>query len=385
MHTPGSIEDQVSVSIPSEKCLIVGNLVSKEFPNMFPLVGLTGSVDVLKWVSSVRKLLWKFPEPKHLLSSTNTVIDDRLKTRQTMIKFADSIQFVHDQTVRLLNDGYEVDEVINRIKRIGLPISGDLISQTNGDLEWAVRAVVNFYLGWFKGYIDQLFPLSHSKKIKYLNELLTGRYRNKGWVRMYNRARIGLHRSNRHRDTKNGTAILDELTWSLQLSMWAAEISGAKKAIKLTNQVVDALIQARSKNKLAKNVYTFFVNRCIFEEKIVNFNANQHLPTEQLLKVLPLRYRAEKCDPTFEMKIFIELSNNDNIIETGFILRHCIVEKIDAKVYSGSYNLHMQTTSNVFRKVLMRKIIVDAISNSQVILKSGTVNDLKLFISFFDP
>ena len=375
----------MSVWIPSEKCLIVGDVVGTEFPNMFPLAGFNVRIDLMKWVSSVRKLLWNLPNPKHLLSSTNSIIGDELKTRQTMTQFADALQFVHDQTVRLLNDGYEVDEVVDIMKRKALPISGDLLAYTKGDLEWAVRGVVNFYLGWFSGYIDELFPLTHSKKLKYLNELLSGKYRKRGWVRMYNRARIGLYRSSRQSKNKNGTANLDELTWSLQLSMWAAEISGAKKAIKLTNQVIDALIQARGRNKLAKNVYTFYANRCLLEKKIVHFNANQNLPTDQLLKVLPLRFRAENCDLNLVIKVFFELSDGEHMEEAVFVLRNCVVEKIDAELNTGAYNLHMQTTSDVFRKVLMRKINVDALSSLQVVFKSGTVDDLKLFLSFFDP
>ena len=375
----------MSVWIPSEKCLIVGDVVGTEFPNMFPLAGFNVRIDLMKWVSSVRKLLWNLPNPKHLLSSTNSIIGDELKTRQTMTQFADALQFVHDQTVRLLNDGYEVDEVVDIMKRKALPISGDLLAYTKGDLEWAVRGVVNFYLGWFSGYIDELFPLTHSKKLKYLNELLSGKYRKRGWVRMYNRARIGLYRSSRQSKNKNGTANLDELTWSLQLSMWAAEISGAKKAIKLTNQVIDALIQARGRNKLAKNVYTFYANRCLLEKKIVYFNANKNLPTDQLLKVLPLRFRAENCDLNLVIKVFFELSDGEHMEEAVFVLRNCVVEKIDAELNTGAYNLHMQTTSDVFRKVLMRKINVDALSSLQVVFKSGTVDDLKLFLSFFDP
>ena len=71
----------------------------------------------------------------------------------------DAIQFVHDQTVRLMNLGLDPNEIAERLvlpKHLG---DSPYLKEFYGTPEWSAKNVFSGYLGWFDGNPSSLKPL----------------------------------------------------------------------------------------------------------------------------------------------------------------------------------------------------------------------------------
>ncbi len=141
-HTPGETPDALSVWLPKYKAAFVGDNVYDSFPNIYTLRG-TPPRWALDYVASINKVLKLQPElvlPSHGLP---IVGNDQITKRLT--QYRDAIQYVHDETVKGMNDGKDVYTLMREIK---LPPELD-IRETYGKVAWSVRGIYEGYVGWF--------------------------------------------------------------------------------------------------------------------------------------------------------------------------------------------------------------------------------------------
>ena len=98
-HAPGETDDQIFVWLPEYEALFPGDNIYKTFPNLYTIRG-TSHRDVNAWVNSLDAMIALEPKnifPSHTLPfSGDSAID-------TLIIYRDGIQFIHDQTIRLMN------------------------------------------------------------------------------------------------------------------------------------------------------------------------------------------------------------------------------------------------------------------------------------------
>ena len=83
-----------------------------------------------------------------------------VQVQKQLTAYRDGIQFVHDQTLRLMNKGVHPVEVA---RSITLPLSlrdNPFLQCFYGTPEWSSRAVFDAYVGWFSGNPEELFPLT---------------------------------------------------------------------------------------------------------------------------------------------------------------------------------------------------------------------------------
>ncbi|MBI3837315.1 MAG: MBL fold metallo-hydrolase [Planctomycetia bacterium] len=141
-HTPGETPDALSVWVPKYKAAFVGDNVYDSFPNIYTLRG-TSPRWALDYVASINKVLKLQPEfvlPSHGLP---IVGHDPIVKRLT--KYRDAIQYVHDATVKGMNDGKDVFTLMREVK---LPAELDM-GETYGKVAWSVRGIYEGYVGWF--------------------------------------------------------------------------------------------------------------------------------------------------------------------------------------------------------------------------------------------
>ncbi len=141
-HTPGETPDALSVWIPQYQAAFVGDNLYDSFPNMYTLRGTTPRWP-LEYIASLDKVLALKPElvlPSHGLPIQGA---DRVTERVT--KYKNAIQYVHDETVKGMNDGKDVFTLMREIK---LPAELD-IGEDYGKIAWSVRGIYEGYVGWF--------------------------------------------------------------------------------------------------------------------------------------------------------------------------------------------------------------------------------------------
>ena len=169
-HAPGETNDQLFVWLPDHKSLMPGDNIYKTFPNLYTIRGTTHR-DVMGWVNSLDKMLSLNPEyifPSH----TKPIIGNDISSTLTL--YRDAIQFVHDQTVRLMNEGYYPDQIIEMIELPNSIQESPFLSEFYGTVRWSVKSIFNGYLGWFNGNPTELDPLPRKKEAQMLAELVGG-------------------------------------------------------------------------------------------------------------------------------------------------------------------------------------------------------------------
>ena len=141
-HTPGETYDHLTVWVPKYKAAFVGDNYYDSFPNIYTLRG-TKPRWALDYVESINKVLALKPEI--ILPSHGTPVFGSAEITGRLTKYRDAIQYVHDETVKGMNQGKDVWTLMNEIK---LPPHLD-IGDSYGRVSWTVRGIYEGYVGWF--------------------------------------------------------------------------------------------------------------------------------------------------------------------------------------------------------------------------------------------
>ena len=169
-HAPGETNDQLFVWLPEFNSLMPGDNIYKTFPNLYTIRGTTHR-DVMGWIGSLdhmRSLNPQFLFPSH----TRPIVGKDVSIALTI--YRDAIQFVHDQTVRLMNEGYYPDQIVEMIDLPKELKESPFLYEFYGTVRWSIKSIFNGYLGWFNGNPSDLDPLSRIEEAKRFSKIAGG-------------------------------------------------------------------------------------------------------------------------------------------------------------------------------------------------------------------
>jgi alkyl sulfatase BDS1-like metallo-beta-lactamase superfamily hydrolase len=150
LYTPGETPDHVTVWIPQFKAAFVGDNYYGSFPNLYTLRG-TQPRWAMDYVNSLNKVLAL--EPELVLPSHGQPIVGAAEVRRLLTRYRDAILYVHDETVKGMNEGKDVLALMRESK---LPPALD-IGESYGKISWSVRGIYEGYVGWFDGNPSTMF------------------------------------------------------------------------------------------------------------------------------------------------------------------------------------------------------------------------------------
>ena len=171
VHAPGETNDQLFVWLPERGVLLPGDNIYKAFPNLYSIRG-TLYRDVLAWAYSIDKM--RALRPTHLVPSHTRAISGEKEVYETLTAYRDAIQFVHDQTIRGINQGLTPDELVEVVKLPPHLAEHPFLQEVYGKVEWSVRGVFNGYLGWFDGDGAALEPANPDRRAEGMASLAGG-------------------------------------------------------------------------------------------------------------------------------------------------------------------------------------------------------------------
>ena len=174
VHAPGETPDQIFIWLPQKKVLLPADHVYKSFPNLYAIRG-TAYRDVTQWVKSLDKM--RALGAEYLVPHHTRPITGADNIFETLTNYRDAIQFVHDQTIRLMNQGLPPLEIAQRVKLPPHLARQPYLHEYYGTVPWSVRAIFDGYLGWFGGNATDLFPLSLDERAKRFADLAGGEQR----------------------------------------------------------------------------------------------------------------------------------------------------------------------------------------------------------------
>jgi len=154
---PGETKDQLYVWLPEKKVLLSGDNFYRSWPNAYAIRG-TPYRDVRAWAEAVDMMLKEGPEV--LVPGHTRPIIGKARATQALTDYRDAIRFVFDKTIEGMNKGLTPDELVSYVKLPERFADKDYLREYYGNVEWAVRAIFQGYLGWFDGNPTNLFRLT---------------------------------------------------------------------------------------------------------------------------------------------------------------------------------------------------------------------------------
>ncbi|WP_088014894.1 alkyl/aryl-sulfatase [Gottfriedia acidiceleris] len=142
------------------KTLVVAENTGHTMHNFYTLRGAK-TRDASEWVEALDDTIKLFgkEEIDTLITAHSWPLWGKARVIEHLTMQRDLYKYIHDQTIRLANNGYTADEIAEQIK---LPGSLDKYWANRGyygNLKQNAKAVYNYYLGYFNGNPSDLDPL----------------------------------------------------------------------------------------------------------------------------------------------------------------------------------------------------------------------------------
>ena len=359
-HAPGETNDQIFVWLPNHKSLMPGDNIYKTFPNLYTIRGTTHR-DVKGWINSLDHM--KTFNSEFLFPSHTKPIIGQEKIQDALNIYRDAIQYIHDQTIRLMNQGLYPDEIAEAIELPKNIADSPYLYEFYGTVRWSVKSIFNGYLGWFSGNPSELDPLSRKEKALRISKLAGGE-----------------------------NALLEELKTAVKDNdmQWALELSDHLIALdyfidEVKNLRFEALIYegSRSSNPNKRNYFltsAFELNEKIVDSALLDRTSEEllyQISIETMFDVLSTRYNPSKHNKDNYIVCFNFTSGN---IKNITLRNQVAVVNNDSK---DVCNLKVTTDEIEFKKVLIGMANpVSSIASGNISIDGGSVEFLQFLSKF---
>ena len=146
-------------SLPDKKLLNGAENLSRTMHNLLPIRGAKVR-DALLWAKYLQETLDVLADNEIFIAQHHHPMWGNARIREFITVQRDVYKYTHDQTVRLMNQGLTATEIADRIS-LPASLAKHLHSRGYyGDLRHNVKAVYQFYLGFYDGNPARLDPLS---------------------------------------------------------------------------------------------------------------------------------------------------------------------------------------------------------------------------------
>jgi len=156
IHVPSETDDQSVVWLPEEKVLISADAIQgMTFPNIYALRG-TQFRNPMQWakgMDTLRQLNADILIPHH-----GPTVEGADAVEELLCAYRDAIQYLHDQSVRWINQGFTWDELADKVTMPEHLAEHPWLGEFYGSYKHSVRSVYSGYIGWFQGDAVELDP-----------------------------------------------------------------------------------------------------------------------------------------------------------------------------------------------------------------------------------
>ena len=357
-HAPGETNDQIFVWLPEYKALFPGDNIYKTFPNLYTIRG-TSHRDVNAWINSLDMMLAL--EPKHIFPSHTQPFFGE-SALDTLTIYRDGIQFIHDQTIRLMNQGMQPEEIIENIDLPKAVASSPYLQEFYGTVRWSVKSIFNGYLGWFSGNIAELDPTSTFKRAKFISQMVGGP--------------DGLF-------AELEKAIIDEeMQWALELSDLLLAIDHRASEVTRYRAKAALYIGTMASNPNKRNYFLSEAQRLFGDQESVNIippeaSMLEQIPMDMFFDVLRVNLNPAKVDPNKIVTACFEFSSG---LSKAMILRNQVAQI--KSILPLDCTINIKTDEQVLKQVLagVKNPIVE-IANGNIIVDKD-VQFLSLLTAF---
>ena len=303
-HAPGETDDQIFVWLPEYQALFPGDNIYKTFPNLYTIRG-TSHRDVNAWINSLDMMIAL--EPKNIFPS-HTLPFSGDSALETLTIYRDGIQFIHDQTIRLMNQGMHPEEIIENIELPSAVAASPYLQEFYGTVRWSVKSIFNGYLGWFSGNISELDPTSTFKRAKFVSNMIGGP------------DALFAHLEK--------AIINEEMQWALELSDLLLAMDHRTSETTRFRAEAAFYLGTMASNPNKRNYFLSEAQRLLGDQESVNIippevSMLEQIPMDMFFDVLRVNLNPDKVDPNEIITACFEFSSGLN---KAMILRNQVAQ-----------------------------------------------------------
>lgn len=159
--------------LPEKNAFCGAELVSHNLHNLYTLRGAKVR-DALRWSNYIDEAMHRFPQAEIYFGSHHWPVWGQEQVADFLEQQRDTYKYLHDQTVRLMNEGLRPDEIAEQITLPPSLQKGFANRGYYGTVRHNVRAIYQFYLGWYDGNPANLNPLPKTDSSPRYIELMGG-------------------------------------------------------------------------------------------------------------------------------------------------------------------------------------------------------------------
>jgi len=164
---------ELTAYLPATKAFLGAEIASRTLHNLYTLRGAKVR-DALRWSDYIEQARTLFEDAEVFVGQHHWPVWGRERVQRFLTEQRDTYKYIHDQTLRMANNGMTPSEIAEAIE---LPTSlrrGYHNRDYYGTLRHNSRAVYQFYFGWFDGNPAHLNPLPPEQAGKRYVELAGG-------------------------------------------------------------------------------------------------------------------------------------------------------------------------------------------------------------------
>ena len=358
-HAPGETDDQLFVWLEDKKILLAGDNIYKTFPNLYTIRG-TSYRDVNQWARSIDKM--RYLQPEIVIPSHTRPIEGADIVYETLTIYRDAIQFVHDQTVRNMNLGYTIDEIVEQVHLPNALAQSPYLQEFYGRVDWSVKSIFTGYMGFFDGNPATLIPSIGKEKAENMASLAGGK------SELLNRAQHAFDDGN--------------YQWSLELTDHLLLLDvDQEQAKKIRLQCLIKLGQNHT-NPNARHYYL----TCAKELQGLKMKGSKvtgemarNLPIEAIFANLAVNLIPEKSERVDQL-MTVKFTENDEY--WSVYVRNGVAEIQNFELPNASISVH--TTANDWKELITGvKGGLKSLASGAVSIEEGSVLDFNEFMGMF--
>jgi linear primary-alkylsulfatase len=149
---------ELTFYLPERKAFCGAEVVSHNLHNLYTLRGAKVR-DALRWSDYIEQAIELFGGAEVVFASHHWPVWGNARVIAYLKRQRDAYRYIHDQTVRLANDGYTPREIAERLELPASLRNDFAVRGYYGTVRHNAKAVYQAYFGWYDGNPANLDPL----------------------------------------------------------------------------------------------------------------------------------------------------------------------------------------------------------------------------------
>jgi alkyl sulfatase BDS1-like metallo-beta-lactamase superfamily hydrolase len=161
VYVAGESSDQIFVWLSEKEVLLIGDNAYAIIPNIYTLRGAVYR-DPMNYVNALDKMIPL--DAEYLVPSHVKPVSGKENVKDILVSTRDATQYIYDQTIRGMNQGYTADELSRTIQLPEHLDNHPWLTKTRNDVPAHVKQIYYGNLGWFEGNSAFLNAVSLEEK-----------------------------------------------------------------------------------------------------------------------------------------------------------------------------------------------------------------------------